>query len=141
MRKTIFQFSKKKKKKSCLLITKRFLLWLFWKWKIWYFLSKRVDGNMIFTDYWKVLVLIVSGIENTVFFEPKSWWKEDIYWLLKKSCFKLSDYGKCNIFISPKFDGKMMFTWSFWACHDISGLGKYGFSCSDSAWFLHKKHT
>ena len=24
----------------------------------------------------------------------------------------------------------MIFTWSFWAFHDILGVGKYGFSCS-----------
>ena len=35
------------------------------------FLSKRVDGNMIFTDYWKVLVLIILGMGNMVFFDPK----------------------------------------------------------------------
>ena len=73
------------------------------------FLSQKVDGNMIFTDYWKVLVLtfsemvsmvfswakkvteiylLVTGkvlvlnfsvMENTVFFQPKGWWKDDIY--------------------------------------------------------------
>ena len=36
------------------------------------FLSQKVDGNMIFTDHRKVLVLIISGMGNTVFFEPKS---------------------------------------------------------------------
>ena len=36
------------------------------------FLSQKVDGNMIFTDYRKVLVLIILGMGNTVFFEPKS---------------------------------------------------------------------
>ena len=74
------------------------------------FLSQKVDGNMMFTDYWKVLVLNFSVIGNTVFFwvkklmerwyllatekflfwtfrwweirsffQPKSWWKDDIY--------------------------------------------------------------
>ena len=38
------------------------------------FLSQKVDGNMMFTDYWKVLVLNFSLIGNTVFFlEPRSW--------------------------------------------------------------------
>ena len=36
------------------------------------FLSQNVDGNMIFTDYWKVLVLIFSEMGNTVF----SWAKK-----------------------------------------------------------------
>ena len=34
-------------------------------------------------------------------------------------------------FIQPKIDGKMIFTWSFLAFHDIPGLGKYGFLRSD----------
>ena len=84
------------------------------------FLSRKVDGNIIFTDYWKVLVLIFLGTGNMVFFwakklmerwylliteeflfwtfrwweirsffESRSWWKDDIYWLLKSSCFEL----------------------------------------------------
>ena len=32
------------------------------------FLNQKVDGNMIFTDYWKVLVLNFSVMGNTVFF-------------------------------------------------------------------------
>ena len=36
------------------------------------FLSQKVDGNMIFTDYWKILVLIFSRMGNTVF----SWAKK-----------------------------------------------------------------
>ena len=74
------------------------------------FLSQKVDGKMIFTDYWKGLVLNFSVMGNTVFFwvkklmerwyllvtekflfwtfrwweiqyffQPKSWWKNDIY--------------------------------------------------------------
>ena len=76
---------------------------------MWYFLIQKLDGNMRFTDYWKVLVLIFSGIGNTVFwsqkvdgkriltgcrkvivldfllmvntgfFEPKGWWKDNTY--------------------------------------------------------------
>ena len=48
------------------------------------FLSQKVDGNLIFTDYWKILLLNFSGMGNRSFFEPKSWWEDDIYWLLKK---------------------------------------------------------
>ena len=73
------------------------------------FLSQRVDGKMIFTDYWKVHVLNFSEIRNSLFlsqkvderwhllitekflfwtfrwwvirslFQPKLWWKDDIY--------------------------------------------------------------
>ena len=96
------------------------------------FLSKKVDGNMTFTDFWKVLVLIFSGIGNTVFFETKSWWKDNIYWLPRRSCFELFVDRKYGFFYNQKVDGKMIFTWSFWAFHDITGLGKYGYSRSDN---------
>ena len=64
------------------------------------FLSQKVDGKMILTDYCKVLVLIFSGMWNTVFFEPKSWWKDDIYWLLRSSCFELFGDRKYGLFFS-----------------------------------------
>ena len=51
-----------------LLITKKFLLWLFWWWEI------------------------------RSFFESKSWWKDDIYWLLRSSFFKLFGDGKYGLF-------------------------------------------
>ena len=115
---------------------------------------------MIFIGYWKTLVLNFSEMRNTVFFGPKSWWKDDIYWLLKSSCFELFGDGKYGrflsqkvdgkmiftnywkvlvlnfsvmgntVFFSQKVDGKMIFTWSFWAFYDIPELEKYGFSCS-----------
>ena len=69
------------------------------------FLSQKVDGNMIFSDYWKILALIFSGMMNTVFFEPKSWWKDDIYWLLRSSSFELFGDGKYGLFFSQKVDG------------------------------------
>ena len=49
------------------------------------FLSQKVDGNMIFTDCCKVLVLNILAMGYGGFFEPKSWWKDDIfdiYWLI-----------------------------------------------------------
>ena len=67
------------------------------------FLSQKVGGNMIFTDYWKVLILIFSGMGNTVFFEQKSWWKYYIYWLLKISCFELFGDGKYGLFSVKMF--------------------------------------
>ena len=41
---------------------------IFWRWKIRSFLSQKVGRNMIFTDYWKVLILNFSGMRNMVFF-------------------------------------------------------------------------
>ena len=46
------------------------------------------------------------------------------------SCFERLGDGKYGLFFSQKVDEKMIFTWSFWAFHDIVGLGKYGFSRS-----------
>ena len=125
------------------------------------FLSKKVDGNMIFTDCGKVPVLILLEIGNTIFswakklierwyllineknlfwtfwwwkirsfFESRGWWKDDIYWLRRSSCFELFGDGKYGLFYSRKVDGKIIFIWSFWAFYNIPGPGKYVFSRS-----------
>ena len=36
-----------------------------------FFWSQEIDGKMIFSDYWKALVLNFSGVESTVFFSAK----------------------------------------------------------------------
>ena len=115
-----------------LLITEKFLFWTFRWWAIRSFFESKNWWKMIFTDYWKVLILIFSVVENTVFFESKSWCKDHIYWLPRSSCFELFGNGKYDLFFSQKVGGKIIFTWSFWAFHDIPGLGKYRFSCSAS---------
>ena len=55
-----------------LLITEKFLFWIFRRWEIW------------------------------SFFEPKSWWKDDIYWLLKISCFEIFGDGKYSLSSAKK---------------------------------------
>ena len=97
---TIFFPAKMLMKKWYLLITEKFLFWTVHCWEI------------------------------RSFFEPKSWWKDDIYWLLKSSCFVIFGDGQYGLFISQNVYGKMIFTWSFWVFHDILGLGKYDFLCS-----------
>ena len=67
-----------------LIITKKFLFWIFGRWKIWYILCQRVDGNMIFTDCW-----------------------------IKRSCFELFGDGKYGLFLSQNVDEKMIFT-DYW---------------------------
>ena len=148
MRTMIFQSSKKEKKKNDkmilsltwntmftnLLITKKFLFWNFCRWEI------------------------------RSFFDPKGWWKYDIYWLLKRSCFELFRDGKYGLILSQKVDERWyliitekflfwIFRWweirsffqpkswmkddiylVFWAFHDIPGLGKNGFSCNGQIW-------
>ena len=104
MENTVFFRAKNLMEIWYLLITEKFLFWTFRRWEIRYL------------------------------FEPKSWWKDDIYWLLKSSCFELFGDGKYGICLSIKVAEKMIFTWSFWsfwAFHDIPGLGKHGFSCRE----------
>ena len=77
--------AKKLMERWYLLITEKFLFWTFWKWK------------------------------TRSFCKPKSWWKDDIYWLLKSSRFELFGDRKYGLFLSQKVDGKLIFTdyWKF----------------------------
>ena len=95
---TVFSWAKKLTEIWYLLITGKFLFWTFRWWEI------------------------------RSFFESRSWWKDDIYWLLRSSCFELFGDGKHGLFFSQNVYGEMIFTWSFWAFYDIPGPGKYGFS-------------
>ena len=52
-------------------------------------------------------------MKNVVFFEPKSWWKDDVYWLLKSSCFLLSVNEKYGLFWVKKLMEKIIFT-DYW---------------------------
>ena len=72
--------------------------------------SKKENNDRIFSLAWNIVYWLLKshcfellvGVENTVFFEPKSWWKYDIYWLLKSSCFELSGDGKYDLFWGKK---------------------------------------
>ena len=55
------------------------LFWSFQEWEIRPFLIQKVAGKMIFTDYWKVLVLTFSRMGNTVVFLSQ---KADGKWYL-----------------------------------------------------------
>ena len=79
------------------------------------------ERKYLATWYWKVLIsdlkscLITPALCNT-----ERWWKYDIYLALE------------SLFL--KRDGKMIFfTFYFRDFHGISGLGKYGFCCSDTS--------
>ena len=61
------------------LTTEKFLFWCFREWEIGSFLRQKVDGKMIFTGCWEILVLNFSVMGNTAFFQLRSWWKDDIY--------------------------------------------------------------
>ena len=51
-----------------------------------------------------------------------------MFWTLKSSCFEILGDGKYGLFMNQKGDGKVIFTWSFWAFQDIPGIEKYRFS-------------
>ena len=57
-----------------LLVTKKFLFWTFRGWEIWSFFHP----------------------------QPRSWWKDDIYWLPRSSCFELLGDGKYDLFSAKK---------------------------------------
>ena len=81
----------------------------------------------MFTDNEKVLVLKFLGVKHVVLFEPKGWWKNDIYWLLKSSCFELFGYGKYGILLSKEVDGKCDIYWLLKSsCFELVGGEKYG---------------
>ena len=68
---TVLTWAKKLTEIWYLLMTGKFLFWTFRWWEIRSFLSKEVNGKMIFTGYWEVLVLKFSVMGNTVFFSAK----------------------------------------------------------------------
>ena len=139
MRKRVVQlYIKNKKQRGVIFFSMEYhcLVLKFLETKYMVFLSQKVDWNMIFTDYWKVLVLTFSEMGNTVFswakklteiwyllitgkflfwtfrwweirsfFESRSWWKDDIYWLLRSSCFELFGYGKYGFSRSANING------------------------------------
>ena len=132
MRKMMFQFSEKgyddifiSMEYHVYWLLKSSIFEIFRERKHGLFTSQIVDGNMIFIDYWKVLVLSFSVMRN--FLQPKRSWKNDIYWLHKSSCFELFGDGKQGFFLSQKVEGKIIFPWSFWTFHGIPGLGIWFF--------------
>ena len=137
MRKIIFQFSKNNYKifslawNPCLPTAKNLLSEDFRIWKIWSFWAKILIGrrNLQITE--KFIVLNFSEIWNTVSFEPKSLMKEEIYWLLKSSCFQLSDDGKYDLFVIQKSDGRWYLLGPFGLSMTFQALGKmFFFLCS-----------
>ena len=97
---------------------------------------EKVDGNMIFTDYWKFLVLNFLRMKNTVCFWAKTVMKRRYLLITEKFFVWTFRWWEMRSFFSQKVDGKMIFTWSFWPFYDIPGLEKYGFLRSD--FFLYK---
>ena len=72
MENMVFFWIKKLMERWYLLITEKFLFWSFREWKIRSFLSRKVDGKMIFTVCWEVLVLNFLVMGNTALFSAKN---------------------------------------------------------------------
>ena len=66
-------------------------------------------------------------MKNVLFFEPKSWWKDDICWLLKSSWFEFFGDGKYGLFLGQEVDGKDDIYWlQKISCFELFDGGKYG---------------
>ena len=137
------------------------MFWIFWRWKMYFWAKKLMEipyslitEKFLFWSFWKWKI--------RSFFDPKSWSKDYIYWLLKVLAFNFLVVVKTVFFwvkklmerwnllatkkflfltfwwleiwsfFSQKVDEKMIFTWPFWAFRDIPGLEKYGFLCRGS---------
>ena len=83
-------WDKKLLKRSYLLITEMFLFRTFRGWKKRPLFEAKVDGKMIFTSYWKVLVLSFFVMGNTVFFRKKGNGKVIFtdYWKVLLLCYR-----------------------------------------------------
>ena len=125
------------------------------------FSSQKVNRKIIFTDYWKILVLNFSEMGNTVFFwakklmgrwyllitekflfwtfrrrwirsfiEPKSWWKDDIYFVFlgfpwySRTC-EIWFFVQCDILIGEKSCNTLVYDGT--RCLVLFGSEKYDF--------------
>ena len=79
-----------------------FLFWIFWRWKMWYFWAKKL------MEIWYLLITetflfwTFRWWEVRSFMQSKSWWKDDIYWLLWSFCFEPFGDGKYSLFSTKK---------------------------------------
>ena len=93
------------RKRWYLLITEKFLFWTLRWWEIRSFLSQEVDGKMIFAGYREVLILNFSVMGNTIFFQTKSWWKDNIYMVFfsfpwYSRTWEIRFFVQCDVFMT-----------------------------------------
>ena len=94
-----------------LLVTEKFLSWNFREWEIQsFFETKSWDGKIVFTDYWKVLVLNFSGIGNTVFFWGKKLMERWCLLVTEKFLFWTFRWWEIQSSLRQKVNGKTIFT-------------------------------
>ena len=115
----------------CLLIAKGSLFWSFRGWKLWSFLSQKVDGYDI---YWLLKSSCFELLRNEK--HGLSWDKKLMkrWYLLnaEKFLFWTSCWWEIRSSLAKKIDAKIIFTLSFWAFHDIPGPGKNSVPCNVS---------
>ena len=87
--------------------------------------SQKVDVNMIFTGYWKVLALIFSRMGNTVFFWAKKVMERWYLLITEKFLFWTFRWWEIWSFLSQEVDGKMTFTGYLEVYFELFGDGKY----------------
>ena len=95
-------------------MTKKFLFWIFWRWKIWYFWTKNlmeiwhllITEKFLFWSFWELEIpsFLSQKVDGKIIF--------NIYWLLKSSCFELFGNRKYSFLQSPEVD-EMIFT-GYW---------------------------
>ena len=99
---TFFFGDKKLVERWYLLITEKFLFWTFREWEIRSFLRQKL------IEKWYLLIT-----------------EKSLFWATKMPLFWTFRWWEIRSFFTQKSDVKIIFTWSFWAFHDIPGTGKY----------------
>ena len=94
---TVFSWAKKLIERWYLLIPEKALFSTFRWWKVRSFLSQEVDGKMIFTDYWEVLVLTFRKWEIRSFLSQKLMERQYLL-ITERSSFELFSDGKYGLF-------------------------------------------
>ena len=74
------------------------------------FLSQKVDGKMIFSDYWKFFLLVVSRIGYTVIFWAIKLMERRYLLITEKLLVLNFSVMGIRSFLSQEVDGKMIFT-------------------------------
>ena len=78
-------------------------------------LAKKLIERLYLLITEKVLFWTLRWWEMQSFFESRSWWKDDIFWLLRSSCFELFGDRKYGLFWVKKLMKR-------WYLHGLFGL-------------------
>ena len=95
------------------------VLWTFWKKEIQSFRSQKADGNIIFTDYWQILVLNFLSCEIPSFLSQK----------VDDGKMIFTNYWKFLVLNFPGM-GNTVFFWNEKLMERLYLLGIFGLSCS-----------